>query len=97
MLQAAGHDFVLLHVHSAEEQRPSIFGEITLEDAETGGERVVECSPEGAAAYEQAFLAFSDRLQGSAARRGGRYARALTSVPYQDFVLRALRANRLVS
>ena len=97
MLRAAGHDFVLLQVHSAEEQRPTVFGELALEDAETGEQRVVEFSAESAALYERAFLESSERLQRLAVRYGGRYARAVTSIAYQDFVLRALRTNRVVS
>ena len=33
MLRSAGHDFVMLQVHSAEEQRPVAAGELILEDA----------------------------------------------------------------
>jgi len=97
MLRSAGHDFVLLQVHSAEEQRPTTFGELALEDAETGEHRLVECSAESAALYERAFLESTDRLERLALRYGGRYARAATSIAYQDFVFRALRTNRVVS
>lgn len=97
LLHSANHDFVLLHVHSAEEQRPSAFGEFVLEDAETGEQRLVECSEESAARYERAFLDSTERLQQIALRYGGRYARTVTSIPFQDFVLRALRHNRVVA
>ena len=60
MLRSAGHDFVLLQVHSAEEQRPSAAGELILEDVETGAQRTVECSPQSTALYERRFLEFSD-------------------------------------
>ena len=96
-LRAAGHDFVLVQVHSAEEQRPSITGDLILEDAETGAQRALESSPESISLYERDFLQFSDRLQKLAARHGGRYARAVTSVPYQEFVLRGLRTSRVVA
>ena len=96
-LRAAGHDFVLVQVHSAEEQRPSITGDLILEDAETGAQRALESSPQSVSLYERDFLQFSDRLQKLAARHGGRYARAVTSVPYQEFVLRGLRTSRVVA
>jgi uncharacterized protein (DUF58 family) len=96
MLRFAGHDFVLLHVHTPDEQRPASYGELILEDAETGERRRVHSSPEAAAAYERAFLEYCGRLERLAARNGGRYGRALTSVPYQDFVLRGLRGGRVV-
>ena len=96
-LRAAGHDFVLVQVHSAEEQRPSITGDLILEDAETGAQRALESSPESVSLYERDFLQFSDRLQKLAARHGGRYARAVTSIPYQEFVLRELRTSRVVA
>ncbi len=96
MLRSAGHDFVLLQVHSAEEQRPSASGEMILEDVETTNQRTVECSPQSAALYERRFLEFSDELRRLALRNGGRYARALTSIPYQDFVLRGLRSGQVI-
>ena len=62
MLRSAGHDFVLLQVHSAEEQHPTAAGELILEDAETGAQRTVECSPQSTALYERRFQEFSARL-----------------------------------
>src|ERR1700680_1116790 len=94
MLRSAGHDFVLVQVHSAEEQRPSAAGELILEDSETAAQRTVDCSPESTALYERRFLEFSARLRRLALRNGGRYARAVTNIPYQDFVLRSLRGGR---
>jgi uncharacterized protein (DUF58 family) len=97
MLRSAGHDFVLIQVHSAEEQRPSASGEMILQEAETGALRTVECSPAEAQLHERRFLQFSDDVRSLAHRYGGRYARAVTDIPYQDFVLRALRSSRVVS
>ena len=97
MLRSSGHDFVFLQVHSAEEQRPSAFGELILEEAETGELRTIECSREKAALYERAFLEFSSRLQRLALRNGGRYARAVTNIPYQEFVLQSLRGGRVLA
>jgi uncharacterized protein (DUF58 family) len=97
MLRSAGHDFVLLQVHSAEEQRPSAAGELILEDAETGRHRTVDCSPASTAVYEQKFLEFSTRIRRLALRNGGRYARAVTNIPYQEFVLRSLRSGQVLA
>jgi uncharacterized protein (DUF58 family) len=97
MLRSAGHDFVIVQVHSAEEQRPAVFGELLLEEAETGKRRIVECSAEKATQHERAFLEFCDRLEKLTLRNGGRYARAFTGVPYQDFVLRTLRSGRVLA
>jgi uncharacterized protein (DUF58 family) len=97
VLRSAGHDFVILQVHSADEQRPSAFGELMLEEAETGIRRTIECSREKAALYERAFLEFSGRLQRLALRNGGRYARAVTNIPYQEFVLQSLRSGRVLA
>ncbi len=93
VLRSAGHDFVIVQVHSADEQRPSAFGELMLEEAETGIRRTIECSREKAALYEKAFLEFSSQLQRVAVRNGGRYARAMTNIPYQEFVLQSLRSG----
>ena len=97
VLRSAGHDFVIVQVHSADEQRPSAFGELMLEEAETGVRRTVECSREKAALYEKAFLEFSAQLQRLTLRNGGRYARAVTNIPYQEFVLRSLRSGRVLA
>ncbi len=97
MLRASGHDLILVHVNSPEECRPSLFGELLLEDAETGETLRVESSPQSSAAYEQAFREFCNRLQHLAAQHGGRYARAVTDVPYQEFVLRSLRNGRVLA
>jgi uncharacterized protein (DUF58 family) len=97
MLRSAGHDFVLIQVHSAREQRPETLGSFQLEDAETGEHRLVTVSEESLQAYERAFLQWSEDLQRLALRHGARYARAVTSIPYQDFVLRSLQANRVLA
>jgi uncharacterized protein (DUF58 family) len=97
ILRMRGHDLVLLQIHTPEEQRPSTFGELLLEDSETGQQRTVECSPESAAGYERNFSEFSSRLQRMVLHNGGRYARAVTSLPYEEFVLRGLHRSRVVA
>src|SRR5580692_2458926 len=97
LLRSANHDFILIQVHSAEEQRPSADGELILEEAETQAQRVMVCSPEGAASYERKFLEFSENLRRHALRNGGRYARAVTNIAYQDFVLRILRSGQMLA
>lgn len=97
VLRSAGHDFVIVQVHSASEQRPPAFGELLLEEAETGVRRTIECSREKAALYEKTFLDFSNNLQRLALRNGGRYARAVTNIPYQEFVLQSLRSGRVLA
>jgi uncharacterized protein (DUF58 family) len=97
MLRLKGHDLAVVHIHTPEEQRPTVMGELLLEDAETGQTRAVECSRESAAAYERNFYEFSSRLQRFTVRNGGRYVRAVTSLPYQDFVLRGLQRSRVVA
>jgi ABC-type Zn uptake system ZnuABC Zn-binding protein ZnuA len=74
-----------------------VFGELLLEDAETGEKRTVECSPESATAYERNFSEFCARLQKLVVRNGGRYARAVTNISYEEFVLRGLRRSRVVA
>jgi uncharacterized protein (DUF58 family) len=96
LLRSVNHDFILVQVHSAEEQRPSADGELILEDAETKAERLMICSPEGAEVYERRFLEFSENLRRQALRNGGRYARAVTNISYQDFVLRILRSGQML-
>lgn len=96
VLRFAGHDFVLLQVHTPDEQRPSQFGELELEDVETRAMRKVVCSPAAVQAYEREFLKFCDELERTAVRNGGRYARAVTSLSYQNFIIQELRGNRVL-
>jgi uncharacterized protein (DUF58 family) len=97
MLHFAGYDFVFVQVHSAEEQQPSISGEFALQDVETGAQQVVTCSRQTALAYERVFLEYSERLRQLALRYGGRYARAVSDIPYEEFVLKSLTANRVLA
>jgi uncharacterized protein (DUF58 family) len=97
MLRSAGHDFIFIQVHSGREQRPDLSGSYQLEDAESGEQRLVTLLPEGLRDYESAFLAWSEHLQRLCLRQGGRYARAVTSIPYQDFVLRSLQRTRILT
>ena len=97
LLRTTGHDLVLVQVNTAEEQRPTAYGELMLEDAETGAKRIVESSPESAAAYERNFRDFSSRLERLTFRNGGRYTSVVTTVPYEEFVLRGLRKSRVVA
>ena len=73
------------------------FGELLLEEAESGIRRTIECSREKALLYEKAFREFSNNLQRLALRNGGRYARAVTNIPYQEFVLQSLRSGRVLA
>ncbi len=96
MLRFAGHDFLLVQVHTPAEQKPPYAGELLLEEVETGERRKMNASLEGALAYEREFLGYVERLEQMAVRNGGRYARAVTDVRYQDFVLQELRGNRVL-
>jgi hypothetical protein len=96
MLRSAGHDFVLLQVHSAEEQHPSAAGELILEDAETGAtHRRVLAAKHGAIRTQ--IPGIFRRLRRLAIRNGGRYARAVTNIAYQEFVLRSLRSGQVLA
>jgi uncharacterized protein (DUF58 family) len=97
MLRSAGHDFVVVQVHDMEEQRPSSFGELMLQESETGVRRTVESSPGTVVLYERAFLDFSAEIERLAVRNGGRYARAVTNIPFQEFVLDSLRSGRVLA
>jgi hypothetical protein len=70
---------------------------VILEDAETGVRRTVACSRANTEQYERSFLEFSERVQRLAQRNGGRYARAATHIPYQEFVLQSLRSGQVLA
>ena len=89
-----------MQVYDIEEQRPSSFGELMLEEARNGhAAHRTKDFPGTVALYERAFLEFSARLERlqRSATGGGMHARS-RSIPYlQEFVLESLRSGRVLA
>lgn len=75
---AAGHDLALVHVFSVEEESPTMTGDLTLEDVETGETVDVTMDASALAAYARRFDELGRSLRTFAKRHGASYVRART-------------------
>lgn len=97
ILRTLGHDVLAVHVTSAQDRDPGLFGEVRLVDVETGEARDVEVTPRLAQAYRQAWQAHADRLARFCGRYGIGYIRADAEQPFEDIVLTAFRQGRFLA
>ncbi len=92
--RAAGHDVALVQVLSPDELDPTLDGDLTLEDAESGEALDVSVDPTTLAAYARRLANLCDELRGCARRLGGTYVRARSDEPLESvmdrFVARSL-------
>lgn len=84
----AGHDVALVQVVAAEEIAPSLEGDLTLEDAETGALLDVTVDAASLEAYAARFAGLCDALRAWARRHGATYVRARSDEPLEDAVRR---------
>lgn len=78
------------------EQDPSARGDVELVDMETGELRQVTLSASLCEAYRREHEAYCRALSEFCANRGVSYMRAITSEPFDELVLRALRQGGFV-
>ena len=92
VVRSLGHDAVLLRVLSPFERDPGPLDGLTLEDEETG--ELVDLPATGAReAYAAAFAAHTRELEEGASALGVALLSIDTDTPFDDVVLRALRAG----
>ena len=75
------------------ELKPRLLGDLKLTDSETGGIYDVTVNESLVRAYEKEIAGFLDGLEAFCKRRQIGYRRALTDVPFEDFVLGMLRTG----
>jgi uncharacterized protein (DUF58 family) len=85
---AAGHDLMLVHVLGREEVAPTLEGDFTLVDAESGEELTVTADAAALAAYGAELAELGRRLHAVAHRRRGTYLRAVSDEPLLPVVRR---------
>jgi len=85
---ALGHDVALVHIVAPEDTEPNVFGDVTLEDAETGA--VVELTVDETTlrAYRERFETHCRNLRGAAKKLEGSYVRARTDENLLDVMRR---------
>ena len=85
---AAGHDLALVQVAAPDEIEPTLEGDLTLEDAETGATVDVTIDPAVVEAYVLRFAGLCEELRGFARRHGATYVRVRSDEPLEGAVRR---------
>ncbi|MEJ5368936.1 MAG: DUF58 domain-containing protein [Bryobacteraceae bacterium] len=85
-----GHELLAVHIYTESERAPSLSGETTLEDSETGAQLQLSLDPAACRAYTEAFDLYASAIEHLVLRAGGRYAAFSTSIPLDDAILEAL-------
>ncbi len=85
-----------VQICSADEAHPAIKGDLRLLDAETGQERIATVSPDVLKAYERAFEDYGRKLDDFCASIQAGFVRTLTSVPFEDLILRVFREGKFL-
>jgi len=86
-----GHELFALQVLSPQELAPDLPEQALLEDAEGGGNDLVQVTPALLAAYREALEAHGQALQAVCQRRGWVWLQARSDTAFDEALLRALR------
>jgi uncharacterized protein (DUF58 family) len=86
----------LVHVLDPAERDPALLGDLRLTDAETALSFDVTADETLLARYRAEIAQFIERIENFCLQRGLGCVQASTAVPFEDLVLRVLRAGRLV-
>ena len=87
---------VLVRVVAPEERDPPFAGDLRLVDAETGAVREITVTAGVLSRYKQRLREHRQRLEGFCMRYGVNYVEMATDEPFDQLVLRYLRARRVV-
>jgi uncharacterized protein (DUF58 family) len=90
------HDVFAVQVTAPEEVEPELADEVVLVDAEQGRFVNTIVTPDLIAAYRKMFAQHCAQIEGFCRGHGWGYLRASTDAPFEDLVLRSLRAEGLV-
>jgi uncharacterized protein (DUF58 family) len=91
-----GFDVNLIQVLAPDEVEPPLGGDLVLVDCESGEARDVTVNAAVAAAYKRALASLQARLDDLGSPFGVVFHATTTDVPFEDLLLRHLRAQRLV-
>lgn len=97
LLRNARFEVGILQISTPEEAEVPSRGEVVLEDRETGALRRVRVTERIAAAYRKAFLAHGQALQDYARSHNLFYAHGRSDQPFEQMILRTMRAERLLA
>lgn len=90
------HDVFVVHLHSAEEARPRLGGEVDLVDAERHDACTLTVTAALLRAYEEVFREHCRGVEAYCWSHGWGYARTVTDFPFEDLVLQVFRQGRFL-
>jgi len=96
LLRHHGFETFALQVCDPVEARPNVKGDLRLLDTETGEERIATVSPQVLESYARAFEEYCERLETFCTSIQAGFIRTLTSVPFEDLVLRVFRQGKFL-
>ena len=96
LLRFARFEIVVLQISAREEVHPTLRGDVTVRDVETGEERDVTISPRAVAAYERRHAALVRGLEGFCRERGVPCFAMTSDEAFDAVVLRVFRAGGLL-
>lgn len=83
----------IIHLYDEDEMKPTLRGDLSLVDCETGDVREITVTPRLLKRYQQVHKEFCERLEQTCKARQLSYFRTPIQVPYDDVVLRIFRSG----
>jgi uncharacterized protein (DUF58 family) len=96
-LAYAGFDALVIQVVAESEINPTFNGAVRLHDVETGRQRRLTVNQRLLARYREKVAAYFSGIETYCLRRNIEYLRVVTTVPFEDVVLRYLRRGLYLS
>ena len=96
-LAYAGFDALVIQVVAESEINPAFNGAVRLHDVETGQQRRLTVNQRLLARYREKVAAYFSDIEAYCLRRNIEYLRVVTTVPFEDVVLRYLRRGLYLS
>ncbi len=97
LLRHARYEVGILQISDPEEAEAPHKGEVVLRDRESGRRMRIRVTDRVAAAYRRAFLEHGEALQTYARGHNLFYAHGRSDQPFEEMVLRTMRAERLLA
>jgi hypothetical protein len=82
----------LVQIHDRREAEPPLWGDVEIYDVETGRAKKVTVAERNLRQYREVFTGFLKKVESYCRRYGLGCTRTLTEVPFDELILRMMRA-----
>ena len=96
-LRHHGDEVQVIHLTDRAEAQPTLLGDLDLQDAETAALRTVTVTERHLVRYRHLFQVFLQDCERTCRRREIGYLHSTSDVPFDELVLKVLRAGRVVA